>query len=317
MKLLQPPQREYRTFFEDSRRWSVFDPRPGDVVISTYPKCGTTWTQRIVAALIFATPEPLPLYDLSPWIDRRNLLTPDELKAVLDGQMHRRFIKSHIPFDGLPIHDQVRYIHVARDGRDAAISWHNHASGMRPEIYEAVDASALADETIARPMPRPLPDPADEFHRWLTEAVIPGQTDGLPNSSYFHFEAAWWAERERENVLMLHYNDMTADLAGEVARIAAFLGIDLAPDLMAAIVEASTFAAMKRDGKTLVPRFEKTFEGGTDRFLHKGTNRRWQGVFRDADLALYDAKMAALPEGCADWLRHGWRGASARAPGKD
>lgn len=40
----------------DSARWAGFDPRPDDI-ISTPPKCGTTWTQMICALLILQTPE--------------------------------------------------------------------------------------------------------------------------------------------------------------------------------------------------------------------------------------------------------------------
>ncbi len=39
----------------DSRRWDGFEFRADDIVISTPPKCGTTWTQMITALLIFDT----------------------------------------------------------------------------------------------------------------------------------------------------------------------------------------------------------------------------------------------------------------------
>jgi len=35
----------------DSRRWEHYRPRFDDIVIGTYPKCGTTWMQRIVGLL--------------------------------------------------------------------------------------------------------------------------------------------------------------------------------------------------------------------------------------------------------------------------
>src|SRR5215217_3232741 len=54
----QPAQRVYRTWVVDSTRWDRYRPRPEDVVIATYPKCGTTWMQRIVDLLVFQTPEP-------------------------------------------------------------------------------------------------------------------------------------------------------------------------------------------------------------------------------------------------------------------
>ena len=47
-----------------------FQLRPGDIIISTPPKCGTTWTQTICASAVLQEPElPLPLDSLSPWID--------------------------------------------------------------------------------------------------------------------------------------------------------------------------------------------------------------------------------------------------------
>ncbi len=57
--------------------------------------------------------------DLSFWPDRRNGLPPETAMAAMEGQTHRRFLKAHLSFDALPIHEEVRYIHVARDGRDA------------------------------------------------------------------------------------------------------------------------------------------------------------------------------------------------------
>ncbi len=60
MRLERPATREYRTWVTDSRRWSGYVPRAADIVIATYPKCGTTWMQRIVGSLVFQTPEPMP-----------------------------------------------------------------------------------------------------------------------------------------------------------------------------------------------------------------------------------------------------------------
>jgi aryl sulfotransferase len=45
--------REYRTALMDNRRWAEFKPRPDDIFICTPAKCGTTWTQTIVANLLF------------------------------------------------------------------------------------------------------------------------------------------------------------------------------------------------------------------------------------------------------------------------
>src|SRR3712207_2036369 len=201
---VRPAQRVYRSWVIDSRRWNHYRPRQGDIVIATYPKCGTTWMQRIVGMLVFQSAEPQPVWHTSPWIDRR---FPEPLEAVMariEAQPHRRFLKSHLPLDGLPFYDEVKYIHVARDGRDAAMSFHNHGRSFTPEMLDALSRSGLADEAIARPYPSVPPDPADYFHRWLTEAAAPGEEDGPPTLSYFHTERTWWEVRSEPNVLLVH-----------------------------------------------------------------------------------------------------------------
>src|SRR5687767_10791972 len=53
----QTPRPRYRSIIADSARWDGFVFRPGDVVISTPPKSGTTWMQMLCALLIFDGPE--------------------------------------------------------------------------------------------------------------------------------------------------------------------------------------------------------------------------------------------------------------------
>ena len=122
-------ERSYSTFTHDSTRWNHYAPRAGDVVIGTQAKCGTTWTQRIVSLLVFQSPAPCPVMEISPWVDARFIGPVEAMRATIEAQTHRRFLKSHLPFDGLPIYDEVRYIHVARDPRDACMSLFNHWTG--------------------------------------------------------------------------------------------------------------------------------------------------------------------------------------------
>ena len=95
----------YQSFVSDNARWDGFVFRPGDIIISTPPKCGTTWTQMICAMLIFQTPElPSTLDLISPWMEIR-LRRRKDVHDLYDAQTHRRFIKSHTPLDGLPVDD--------------------------------------------------------------------------------------------------------------------------------------------------------------------------------------------------------------------
>jgi aryl sulfotransferase len=262
--------------------------------------------QRIVSLLVFQSPEPRPIMQISPWLDRYFTQPVDAVLAQLEAQTHRRFLKSHLPLDGLPFHDEVRYIHVARDGRDACMSYHNHCLALTAETLAAFDRFGLEDEAIGRFYPRAPADPAAFFHRWLTEGVIPGDDDGAPMMSFFHFERTWWAARSRSNVLLAHFNDLQADLPGEMRRVADFLGISVAPDRWPELVAAASFAAMRRDGDTLMGSVASSFAGGSRRFFHRGTNERWRGVFRGEDLARYDAKVETmLSAACARWIASG------------
>lgn len=296
----------YRTWIVDSRRWAHYRPRPDDIVIATYPKCGTTWMQRIVGLLVFGSPEPRPIMQISAWIDRRFPEPVETVIARIEAQQHRRFLKAHVPADGLRLYDQVKYVHVGRDGRDACLSFHNHGTGFTPEMLADMDASGLADALIARPYPRLPAEPADYFHLWLTQGVLPGAEDGVPAMSFFHFERTWWEQRLRPNVLLVHHADLTSDLAGEMRRLADFLEISIPAAVWPRLVEAAGFAAMRRDGAELMGSVVGSFRGGATRFFNKGTNGRWRGLFRDEDLALYDAKVrATLEPDCACWLASG------------
>src|SRR5919107_6116432 len=88
----QSPRTRYRSIVADSVRWDGFVFRPGDLVISTPPKSGTTWTQMLCALLIFDGPQfPAPLDEVSPWLDM--CISPlAAVTASLDTQTPRRFI---------------------------------------------------------------------------------------------------------------------------------------------------------------------------------------------------------------------------------
>ena len=77
-----PPQRIYRTWVADSRRWDHYQPRDGDIVIATYPKCGTTWMQQIVSLLVHRSPEPRELPHQAAWIERRYPLAVADMERL-------------------------------------------------------------------------------------------------------------------------------------------------------------------------------------------------------------------------------------------
>ena len=296
---VRPASRVYRTWGMDSRRWDRFRPRRDDIVIATYPKCGTTWMQRIVSLLVFLDPAPIRLMDVSPWLDCRFVEPVEATLGRLEAAQHRRFIKSHLPADGLPFYDELRYLVVARDGRDACLSYHNHVLSYTPWMLARLDAAGLEDGT--GPFPRAPAGTAAFFHRWLTLG-IPSEPDGLPLHSYFGFQRTWWQMRDRPNVLLLHYADLKADLPGAMRRVADFLGIVVPDALWPTLIEAASFGSMRRVGDTLLGETGAAFRGGGGTFFHHGENGRWHGRLDPGHLRLYEAKAAALPADCARWL---------------
>lgn len=302
--LSRAPRKVVRDWTCDSRHWAGYQPRDGDIVIATAPKVGTTWTQRIVSLLIFQSTDPRPLGQMSPWLDCRFQMPIEVALPMIEAQSHRRFLKSHLPMDALPIYDEVRYIHVARDGRDACMSYLNHFNSFVPEAWERIDAVGLADETIAAPAHRPPATPREFFHHWLEDDRDLGSP--MMAAKFFDIERSFWAERARQNLLLVHFNDLKADLSGEMKRIAAFLDIETPDDLWPRLVEAATFDSMKRDGETLMAGAERAFRGGHESFLHKGVNERWLGVLTDEDLEIYKRRVAAeLSPALSSWLERG------------
>ena len=262
--------------------------------------------QRIVSLLIFQSAEPIPLTTISPWVERR---FPDSIESVVDvleKQAHRRAVKTHLPFDGIPVFDEVKYIHVSRDGRDACISYHNHLFGFSEATLARLDREGFNDPLIGRPYPRAPSDPAQFFHEWLAGSAMPGQEDGFSYVSYFDLEDSYWSERQHANLLFVHYGDMLGNLAAEMRRVAEFLEIRVPEEKWPSLIEAAGLETMRKQGATLMPNVTQLFDKGAETFFNKGTNGRWRGIFREDDLKLYDAKIARhFSRDCATWHARG------------
>ncbi len=306
---VQAPTREYRTPTMDSRRWEGYAPRPDDIIVATYPKCGTTWTQRIVDLLIFQSPEPRQFSAASPWIDATFFGPIEADLALIEAQQHRRYVKSHMPLDAIPVYEGVKVIHTARDGRDACISMHNHMLGFLPHLRAAIAGNAAAD---GAPPPARLETPADPrdfFLQWMATAEA-GADDPAGELPYCEFEETYWLKRREPWLLMTHFNDLKADLLGEMRRISSFLGIETPEPRLAELAEAARFETMKRQGEEMLPQLRMAFDNGAERFLNKGENGRWRDLLTDADLARYEALVKRrLSPALAAWLEGGRRAA--------
>ena len=305
--LVNSPTRHVLTMIMESDRWAGYQPREGDVIVATYPKCGTTWTQRIVSLLINQSPAPRDIMGEGPWVDSAIFGPVEAMLATLEAQRQRRAVKSHLPLDALPVFDGMKVVHTVRDGRDACISMHNHMLGIRHEVMIERLASAppeLLQRMSGGPPPPTPEDPRAWFLLWMDEAEAGVEAEG--GVPFCDFEQTYWARRHEPWLLFVHYNDLKADLEGEMARIAEFLEIDTPPALLKDLAAAATFEAMKRDGDALLPHIGEHFDTGTQRFLNKGTNGRWKDVLTPADLARYDALIRSkFSPDMAGWIEKG------------
>ena len=272
----RPIQVEYRNFIWDTHRWRGFKHRPGDIFVCTPPKCGTTWTQTIVAMLLFPDGKlPAPVMQISPWLDAR-FYSLDETLAGLEAQPHRRAIKTHTAADGIPWWPDAFYIVVGRDGRDAFMSFVNHVASLRQDKMAELIKSAVAEG-----IPTEVFGISDDIHEFFSGWVTEG--------SLFHFLMTYWALRDQPNVLFVHYNDLKADLEKEVRRIARFLGIPIDERHLPGILERCSFDWMKTNADRIGD-LGDLFVGGGESFFFKGTNGRWRDVLTLAELDLYEKR---------------------------
>jgi len=296
----QEPAVHYRSFLADSARWEGFPFRADDIVISTPPKCGTTWTQMICALLILQAPRlEQPLDRLSPWLDML-IRDRDAVVADLQAQRHRRFIKTHTPLDGLPFDQRVTYICVARDPRDVAISMGNHLANLDFAAFLEARKTAvgLDDSNELLPGgPAAVPDSEIErFWQWVDDPSGPTKGHASSLRKMLHHLTTFFRARSHPNVVLLHYSDLEVDLEGEMRRLAVRLGIDVPETLWPELVAAATFDQMRRAADQIAPGSVERIWKDHQRFFHRGQSGQWRAVLDEDDRRRYFALVAELAD---------------------
>ncbi|MFL5541248.1 MAG: sulfotransferase domain-containing protein [Longimicrobiaceae bacterium] len=190
-----------------------YDGSPDDIFIVTYPKSGTTWLQMIVYQLTTDGAMDFPHIDqVSPFLEIT--MIPRRLK-ISDLRATPRVVKSHLSYREIP-KGPGRYIYGVRNGLDVAVSYYYHA------------------RKYLRWGPAPL---GEFFSRFIAGEV--------PYGSWFEHVAGWLRNEDRLNVLVVTYEELSADLEAGVKRIADFCGITIDPAAMPRILERCSFAFMR------------------------------------------------------------------------
>jgi aryl sulfotransferase len=280
--------REIKDYLVDSTRWNDFVHRSDDIIVASWSKAGTTWVQQIVAQLI-SNGEETSIREISRWLDL-TAFPKDEVFAAFERQTNRRVIKTHLPVDALGIRPELKYIYVARDGRDIVFSLHTFMAGFN--LAESGGRNGAGPPPVN-------PDVRGFFLDWL---------DGRVHhvSPFFENVQGWWNIRQLPNVLLVHYASLKGDMEAEIHRIARFLSIGPSADAWPKIVAHCSFDYMKNNADSTGPKGTDMRAGGSSSFFHKGTNGRWRDVLTDEDIARYESAVAAnLTPDCAHWLKTG------------
>jgi len=192
----------------------AFRPRADDIYVVSYPRSGTTWMQFMLVHLV-AREEPQfsHLSQASPWFERS--LALGSLRAAdFERWPSPRVFKSHLAHGWLP--RSGRYIYVWRDAADVAVSYFHF---YRSHLGFEGDFPTF-------------------FRRFLA--------GDLQYRSWSRHVEGWLAQAGDPHTLIVRYEDLQADRAAALDRLAGFLGLSLAPERRDRILTTTTFEAMKR-----------------------------------------------------------------------
>lgn len=197
-----------------------YQPRESDVIIVTYPKCGTTWAQYIVSNIITKgnTPnDPGEFMLHSPFIDlfgAEFAMNPARKGPII----------THLPITVFPYTEQAKYIYITRNPYDCCVSKYHFLKGITPKAYEDVSFESFVKKFVS---------------------------GRLLYGDYFDHLFPWYDLRNEANVLFFTYEELKTDTKQCIFKIAKFLGEDhiraLREDdvFLQRVVEATSLSNMK------------------------------------------------------------------------
>lgn len=192
---------------------SPYQPRPSDVIITPYGKCGTTMLQQMFHQLrTTSAGGDMDFDDISrvlPWIETSAGLGLD---VNADQRANPRGFKSHLNYEDLPA--GAKYVVSLREPKAAFMSFFRFMEGWFIEPGTVTPQQFLGG--------------------WLM--------GGPQGKSYVSHLLSWWARRGEADTLLLEYAHIVADKPAAIRKLADFAGIAL-DDAGLALVEHRTSRA--------------------------------------------------------------------------
>lgn len=170
-----------------------YQPKPGDVFIVTYPKCGTTWMQNI-ALYIFRKGKELEnhrdFFKMCPFIDALG-------SQGIDLMPRPGAFKTHLPYSHIPYSPEAKYIYVLRNPKDCCTSFFYHAKMNVGFGY--------------------WDGKFDDFF----ELFMAGEVE---YNDYFDHLMSFYPHRNDSQLFFTTFEDMKKDTKDVVLKLAKFLG---------------------------------------------------------------------------------------------
>lgn len=243
-----------------------FEVRPDDVWVVSFPKAGTTWLQEIVylisTDLDFEKARATKLDQRFPFLE---FPFPGHKEiAKMDSP---RFIKTHVPFSLLPRQieeKKPKVIYIARNPKDSVVS-------LRA-FYDLVNMTNFSGTL-------------EDFAQLFVEGVV---TYG-PWSKHVQ---EGWAQRNKDNVLFITYEDLHKDFRGTVRDIATHLGKSITDSQLAELEQHCSFQSMRSNDSVNYSWMRGLWKEG--HFLRKGEVGDWKEHLSPEISTQLDAMTASL-----------------------